>query len=158
MCYKFQIFTVINMKKLSKKKRNELRIQREIKEKQIRKRELHEQQVRLSAEKKKSQPWVLKIRTCHHYKGTGGGIVSGCAYTTLYKISDRKCRCINCHKEFPIEFMYKMEKLTENFAFAGCCEVVYAAKKLYAESRPVKYYIDENGHTCYIDENCEENL
>jgi len=143
------------MKKLSKKKRNELRIKEEIKEKQIKKRELHEQQVRLAAERKKNQPWVKKIRICRHYKGRGGGIVAGFAYTTLQEWYKDSCFCTVCHKRFPIGFMLEMEKLTKDYAFAGCCEVMNAGRRLIENSRPVLYYIDKDDQICYADDSQE---
>ena len=98
-----------------------------------------------------NQPPKPKIRTCNHYFGSGGGIIAGTATTTLQPISNDKCRCYQCQKEFPIDYMITMTKLTKAFRNAGCCDVNFARLELQRASRPVKYIV-ESGKIRYIDE------
>ena len=98
----------------------------------------------------------LVVHECYHYEGTGGGIDAGFAYTTLRISSKDKCKCEVCQKEFPIEFMHKMEMLVREYANAGCIEVEDAYIRLMNEARPVKYYLVGRKEVHYVDESSEK--
>ena len=125
------------MKKLSKKKRAELKERAAIREKSM---------------AKAGKPYSLhKIHVCRHFTGRGGGIVSGDAYPTLIKISEDKCMCTTCKKEFPAEFVNEMIALTKQYAYAGCSEVSCAKMRLNQKCKPVSYYFVGPGEMCYVD-------
>lgn len=146
------------MKKLSKRERNELRIKAESKAKNA---ERQQMEAKRSIEKKKKP----KIHVCYHC--TVGltptpGVVPP-VLTTLKKISDEKCRCYVCEKEYPIAFIEKMNKLIAiaiakstiihtPIGGSGVFMMTIIQATLRKEIKPIKYYKDESGNILYIDD------
>ncbi len=139
------------MKKPSKKKRNELRIKKEKETKIKKNKELQELQAKRHAEKQK-EPKKTKVRICVHFEGHGGGFVMGNAHITLKKISDLKCQCEICKTEFPISYMYTLEKYVNSYAAAGCCDVIDKGRELSKVLKPVRCCLSETGEVSYVDE------
>ena len=114
------------MKKLSKKKRAELKEKAVIREKVM---------------AKAGEPYSRhKIRVCQHIDR----YYFGCAYPTLIKISEDKCMCTICKTEFPIEFMDEMRELTRNYRHSDCVKVYVDGETLFdpffQRCRLVSYY------------------
>lgn len=126
------------MRKLSKKERTK------IKEKEIK---------RIKKMAEEGVPYSRhKIRVCRHFTGSGGGIIVGFAQPTLVRISEDKCMCIKCRREFPAEFIEEMEMLTRAYANAGCCDVSLAERELNKRCKPVKYYFIGSDEIRYVDD------